>query len=208
MTIPSETKVFLSIGAATIGLIIVVAIFFSRPAGPVTNNRLLPPGAHTRGNATAAATLVEFSDFQCPACKAYQPVVDELLQKYKENIYFSYRHFPLPQHTFGQSAARAAEAAGKQGKFWDMYALLFAKQEDFSDTLWLQLAKELNLNEEQFQKDYASQAVVDKVNLDKADGLSLGVNSTPTFFLNGVKLPPMNFDEFKQKVETQLRSGL
>lgn len=205
MTIPTETKVFLGIGAATMGVIVVVALLFSRPAGPVSNNRLLPPGAYTQGNATAAAILVEFSDFQCPACKAYQPVVDELLQKYKDNLYFSYRHFPLPQHTFGEAAARAAEAAGKQGKFWDMLALLFAKQEDFSDTLWVQLAKELQLNEAQFQKDFASQTIIDKINLDKADGLSSGVNSTPTFFLNGVKLLPMNVGEFKQKVTDAAR---
>lgn len=200
MTIPSETKVFLSIGAATLGVILVVALLFSRPPAPVAQNRLLPPEAHTQGTATAATALVEFSDFQCPACKAYQPVVDELLNTYGEKIYFSYRHFPLPQHAFGEQAARAAEAAAKQGKFWEMHALLFAKQDDFSETLWSKLAKELKLDEGQFQKDFTSIEILDIINLDKADGLSLGVNSTPTFFLNGVKLPPMNVDELKLKV--------
>ena len=200
MTIPSETKILLGIGALTISLIIGAVVLFSRPATPVTKEQLIPKSAYTKGDINAKTMLVEFSDFQCPACKAYQSVVDDILKTNGAQIYFVYRNFPLPQHTFGGAAAEAAEAAGKQGKYWEMHDLLFARQEDMSDTLWMELAKELKLDEVQFTTDMKSQAVKDKIANDKADGVALGINSTPTFFLNGIKMPPMSLEEFKQKV--------
>lgn len=200
MNLTSESKFFLAIIVVTLVVVVAAIGFFSQPAKTLSTERLISQGTYTKGPATASARLVEFSDFQCPACKAYEPVVDELLKTNQDNIYFAYRHFPLPQHTFGEPAARAAEAAGKQGKFWEMYALLFARQDDFSDTIWATLAGELKLDLAQFQKDMASKDVTDKVNRDRADGVSLGINATPTFFLNGVKLAPMSLEEFKQKV--------
>lgn len=200
MSIPSETKMLLGIGGATVALIIGAVILFSRPATPVTTDQLIPKGANTKGDVKAKTTLVEFSDFQCPACKAYQPVIDDILKTNGAQIFFVYRNFPLPQHTFGEAAAEAAEAAGKQGKYWEMHDLLFTRQEEMADTLWIELAKELKLDEGQFTTDMKSQAVKDKIANDKADGAALGINSTPTFFLNGIKMPPMNLDEFKQKV--------
>lgn len=200
MSIPSETKILLGIGGATVALIIGAVVLFSRPTTPVTKEQLIPKSAYTKGDVNAKTTLVEFSDFQCPACKAYQSVISEILKTNGAQIYFVYRNFPLPQHTFGESAAEAAEAAGKQGRFWEMHDLLFARQEDMSDTLWVELAKELKLDEGLFATDMKSQTVKDKIANDKADGASLGINSTPTFFLNGIKIPPMSLEEFKQKV--------
>lgn len=200
MTIPSETRNLLGIGALTMGLLIGAVFLFSRPATPVSKDLLLPTAAYTKGNKEAKTTLVEFSDFQCPACKAYQPTVAQIVKENETSLAFTYRHFPLPQHTFGQAAAEVAEAAGKQGKFWEMHDLLFARQDDMSDTLWTDLAKELKLNEDQFAADRNSEELKAKIASDKADGTTLGVNSTPTFFLNGIKMPPMNPDEMKLKV--------
>ena len=86
-----------------------------------------------RGSTTTEVTLIEYSDFQCPACGAYFPIVEEVNEKYGDHFRFVYRHFPLTQHKNATPAAQAAEAAGVQGKFWDMYKLIFTNQKDWVD---------------------------------------------------------------------------
>ena len=140
----------------------------------------------------SVATLIEYSDFQCPACASFFPVVERLISENGDKVRFVYRHFPLPQHANAVPAAIAAEAAGTQGKFWEMYTLLFEKQDEWAlvanpKTLFTQYATEIGLNLEKFDTDYNSEEAKERVNAGVRSGLKAGVNSTPTFYLNGEK---------------------
>lgn len=153
------------------------------------------------GNKESAVTLVEYGDFQCPACAAYHPLVNKLLKEQGENFRFVYRHFPLRQHLQAKDAAYAAEAAGRQGKFWEMYDLIFQNQIDWAEKskakdIFLGYAVSLELDAEQFKKDRDLSEVKTRVEKDAQDGLKIGVNSTPTFYLNAKKIQPRNYDEF------------
>jgi len=138
---------------------------------------------------------VEFSDFQCPACLAAKPAVDAVVAKYPNDLLFVYRHFPLDKHPQSVPAALAAESAKQQGKFWEMYDALFASQATLSEETIVHLAGELDLRMEAFNKDRASAAIATIVEKDRTDALSFGVNSTPTFFLNGLKLTLYSFED-------------
>ncbi len=146
------------------------------------------------GNRNAEVTLVEYSDFQCPACRAYTPIVEELSKLYKQNIRIVYRHFPLTTiHRNAFSASVAAESAGIQGKFWEMHDMLFDKQSDWSsstdvENVFKTYAKELNLDMDKFTLDYNSETATNRVQANMDSGIKLKINSTPTFFLNGVKV--------------------
>ncbi|MBI4062612.1 thioredoxin domain-containing protein [Candidatus Gottesmanbacteria bacterium] len=207
MKLTGESKFLLGIIVATIVLIGGAIILFSRPAGPLqalAREELIPTGTYTKGNASASAYLVEFSDFQCPACKDFQPVVDELVTQHQDNLLFVYRHFPLDQHEFAVPAAIAAEAAGRQEKFWEMYALLFTNQEKFSAILWSELAKQVGLDLTQFEAATSDPSVAEKITADRAYGLKIGVTSTPTFYLNGIKLTLTSYDDLRRAVKNAL----
>ena len=156
-----------------------------------------------KGDGQASVILVEYSDFQCPACAAYHPLVKQLLEELGDRIQFAYRHFPLPQHQQAKLAAYAAEAAGKQGKFWEMHDLIFDGQKDWegnrgAQEIFQTYAVSLGLNLEKFKEDLNSEELIDKVSNDYRSGLSSGVNSTPTFFLNGRQLQnPRSYEEFR-----------
>lgn len=149
---------------------------------------------HTVGAGTANVTLVEYGDFQCPSCGAYFPVLDSIKEKYGDQITFQFRHFPLTQiHQNAMAAHRAAEAAAKQGKFWEMHDLLYERQNLWSQsnnaaTIMEDYATELALNIDQFKADFASSDVNATINADIAAGNEKGVTGTPSFILNGEKI--------------------
>lgn len=150
---------------------------------------------HIKGNKDAKVTLVEFSDFQCPACGAYFPIVKQVYETKKDKMRLVYKHFPLAVHKNADEAGYASEAASTQGKFWEMHDMLFSKQSDWSESdkpqeFFEKYAKELKLDMDRFKKDYDDKAVRQKVDDDLAYGTQLLVNGTPTFYLNGVKLDP------------------
>ena len=161
-----------------------------------------------KGTQEAKVVLVEYSDFQCPACGSYFPLVKRLNQEFAERLQFAYRHFPLRQiHTNAELAARAAEAAGRQGKFWEMHDMLFENQNSWSsqrsakDT-FLSYAQSLQLDIGRFEGDLNSEEVKEKVENDYQSGIQSGVNATPTFFLNGQKIQnPRSYDEFRNIIE-------
>lgn len=163
-----------------------------------------------KGNKNATTTLIEYSDFQCPACGSYYPIVKKISEDMGEQVQFAYRHFPLPQHKNAKLAATVAEAAGKQGKFWEMHDLIFQNQSDWSEeknasAIFAKYAQELNLDLARFQTDIASEEIKAKIENDSQSGVKAGVNSTPSFFLNGKKLDnPRNYDEFKNAIEQAL----
>jgi protein-disulfide isomerase len=164
-----------------------------------------------KGPSKAPVVLVEYSDFQCPACRSYVPVVQELTEQFGDNLVVVYRHFPLKQiHLQAELAAQAAEAAGKQGKFWEMHDLLFDRQQDWSEnrkagSLFGEYATEIGLEINQFQSDLKSKEVKGLVKADFQDGLGLGISSTPTFYINGEQITnPRSVEEFAALIETQL----
>lgn len=162
---------------------------------------------HTKGAEKPLVTLVEYSDFQCPACGMNYPWVEDVLAAYKDKISFTYRHFPLPQHKNALRAAYASEAAGKQGKFWEMTDLLFKNQSDWSESLTAQTifegyAKKLGLDIARFTSDMKSDEVKNKVESDKKSGQLSAIDHTPTFYLNGKPATnPRSKEEFRALIE-------
>ncbi len=161
-----------------------------------------------RGNVLSRVTVVEYSDFQCPACAAFEPLIVRVMAEFGTRVRFVYRHFPLQQHAHSQAAALAAEAAGRQGKFWEMHDKLFASQNSWegetdegAQKIFIRLASEIPLNVEQFQKDLSSGNLTAHIERDEKSGNAAGVDATPSFFLNGVRLKPQNFDEFRNAIK-------
>lgn len=150
-------------------------------------------------------TLIEYSDFQCPACAAYYPMVTRLSQEFK-NLSIIYRHFPLPQHANAKPAAQAAEAAGKQGKFWEMHNMLFDNQKNWAESntgaqIFEGYAQLLGLDMEKFKADYNSGEAKTKIEADYQSGAN-EIDGTPTFFLNNQKIQnPLNYDEFRSIIQ-------
>lgn len=167
----------------------------------------------TRGDAeTARAELIEYSDFECPGCAAYYPVVKLLEEEFAGEIVFAYRHFPLTSiHMNATLAARAAEAAGKQGKFWEMHDELFSGQASWTGKpareIFAGYARILGLNVERFLADMDSAEAKEKVARGEAEAVALKLSGTPTFFLNGKKLPPVrSYEEFRDIVAAELNT--
>jgi len=204
MKLTSESKFFVGIIGLTVLIILGAVMLLSQPQKPIAKELLIPASAPVRGNKDAKTWLVEFSDFQCPACKLFTAAVDEVATKNPDTLYVAYRHFPLSQHPLAQKAAIAAEAAGLQGKFWDMDKLLFANQDTLSDAKFTELAKSINLDMAVFASASSDPKTLEKITADVAYGNSLRLNATPTFFLNGVKLEVESPDELKKKVENAL----
>ncbi|MCL5784910.1 MAG: DsbA family protein [Patescibacteria group bacterium] len=215
-----EVKILLGIGVATL-VIVLGAVFFLMKPSASPNNNLNKVNSNVLGALTSAdsykissdsakVTVVEFSDFQCPACKAAEPVVKQVLDNEKGKINFVYRYFSLPQHKNGLKAAMAAEAAGEQGKFWEMHDLLFNKQDEWAESdnpedLFAGYTKDLNLDVNKFKQDYESNKYADKIKKDQQDGLTLGVDATPTFFINDEKMSGVpTYTDFTAKIDAQL----
>lgn len=203
------------IGAAVI-LIASVYGLIQLANSPQTNPDLikLPPitkGDITTGNPKAKAVLVEYADFQCPACAAYQPFINQLLIDFKDKIYFVYRFFPLIQtHKNAMISAQAAYAANLQGKFWEMDNLLYSSQKSWENSsnakeIFTDYAKTLKLDMKKFQADLESDQGKKIINEQYSQGLNIGVNSTPTFFLNGIKIEnPRSYNDFKKLIQDEV----
>lgn len=205
MNLSGESKFFLGIIIFTVIVVIAGIFLFSRPQPTLSREELLPDGIANQGNKEASIYLVEFSDFQCPACKSFQPLIKDILANYKDKLYFGYRHFPLDQHKFAQKAALAAEAAGEQGKFWEMHDYLFDNQDSLSDEMILQGAEKLGLDKAKFEESYNNKKYEEKVNKDLTDGKRFGVDATPTFFLNGKKLDLFSQSDLQKTIEEAVK---
>ena len=156
------------------------------------------------GSKTASVVLVEYGDYQCPACAAYHNFTKQLTAEFGENITFVYRHFPLRRiHPNANIAAQAAEAAGKQGKFWEMHDMLYKNQNSWAksvsaEKIFAGYAADLGLSAEQFKTDLDSDEIKDKINLDLASAERANLPGTPSFFLNGKTIEsPQSYDQFR-----------
>lgn len=186
----SDSKIFLGIIFATLIIIFGGIFIFSKDNNSSSINSTTDIGGQPKyilGNKKAEVTIVEFSDYQCPACGIAHPVVKQVLEKYQNKVRFIYRHFPLPQHEFARLAAQSAEAAGIQGKYWQMHDLLFTNQNNLTKEDLIKYAKQLKLDMTKFQKDLDSEEVKTRVQNDLLAGNKIGINQTPTFFINGEK---------------------
>lgn len=208
----NELKILIGVGVVTLGLI-VGAIFFlggSSQAKPVNQNILVRPDSNKIATSSAKVTVVEFGDYQCPACGAAHPIIKQLLIDEKGKFNFVFRNFAFLGNESVWSA-EAAECAGEQGKFWEYHDYLYEHQGGenkgaFSKGNLKSFAKGLSLNTEQFNLCLDTDKYSQKVSIDRGDGNDLGVNSTPTFFINGEKnVGVLNFEQFKSKIESKLR---
>lgn len=190
---------------AAVGIVVYGLILLGGGTGGNSNANVSQVSAtdHTKGPENAPAVLIEYSDFQCPACGSYYPIVKQLEEAAKDKVRIVYRHFPLTRiHPNAQSAAWASEAANQQGKFWEMHDRLFENQSAWSDSsstldVFAGYASELGLDEAKFRSDYADGAVRQKVSDDIQSGNAAGVSATPSFFLNGTKINnPRSVEEF------------
>jgi len=197
-------------------IIILVALMVWGVKGSVTIDPpfelgVIHPLDNIKGNTEAKVVVMEYSDFQCPACRSYYFLTKQLMAEFEDDIVFVYRHFPLISiHTNAEFAARAAEAAGKQGKFWEMHDLLFEKQEEWSEesnleTLFENYATLINIDVAQFKIDWQSKEVKDFVKAQRIHALKSGLQGTPTFFINGEKIQnPTSFEAFRVIIKNAL----
>lgn len=189
-----------------IGIILTLSVFaLSACSDGGTESSI---GDHTIGNLNSEIVLLEYSDFQCPACASYHPTIQRLMEEFEDDIQFTYRHFPLGQHEHANLAARSAEAAGLQGKFWEMHDMIFDNQSTWSDETnakesFLGYAESLGLDLAQFEQDLNSTDVKNKVNRDRQDGNRAEVNATPTFYLNGTKVSGISsYEDFQGLIQS------
>lgn len=204
---------FISVVVGTLLLLIGGVFLFTKSGNTQRKsvNRDLLIGKNSyQSDASASATLVEFGDYQCPACGLYHPLIKQLLIDFKGKINFIFRNFPLSQHANAKISSYAVEAAGLQGKYWEMHNKVYETQNDWSastdaKSIFVKYAEDLGLNPEKFLADIDSSLVKDKVTNDYNDGVAVGIDATPTFYLNGNKMDLFsNYEELKNVVEPSL----
>jgi len=203
------------IGGVVLVLIIGGGIFaLSRYRNTGTSSPLTVRASDwAQGSVAAPVTLIEYGDFQCPSCGAYFPVIQDIQKAYGDQLRFVYREYPLVTvHANAFAAARAAEAAGMQAKFWEMHDLLFQNQAEWSGlsdpaAMFVQYAQSLQLDAGKFKADYSGYAVRDKVNASLKEGNRLGLQGTPTFYLNGQEIQnPQSEDAFKELINAAIKN--
>jgi protein-disulfide isomerase len=173
-------------------------------------NRLQPAvsaGDHSAGPGNAPVTLVEYGDYECPHCGRAHPIVQEVRRRMGERLRFVFRNFPLEDaHPHAEHAAQSAEAAGVQGRFWDMHDLLFEHQRALTDADLVGYAKRLGLDAERVRSELAAGTHAARVETDFQSGVRSGVNGTPTFFINGVRYDePWDLESLLKALERAIR---
>jgi protein-disulfide isomerase len=163
---------------------------------------------HVRGNSQAAVVLLEYADFECPYCGMAEPYVERTFERFQDKMALVFRSFPLMEiHPHALRAAEAAEAAGLQGKFWQMHDILFKHQQHLDDGDLLRYAEKLGLDVERFQRDITSPAVSAAVRHSLQEGADQGVAGTPSFFLNGVALEIGRYEDIESAVAQAVKTS-
>ncbi len=164
-------------------------------------------GSPFTGPARAPVEVVVFSDFQCPFCGKLVPVMEEVQERFPKDVKVVFMNFPLASHPFARSAAAAAMAAGEQGKFWEFHDQLFQHSSVLSEERIVTIAKELGLDMARFSRDKESPTTRLKLEQDIAQGLAIGLNSTPTVFVNGRKVLKRTTEEISRYVNEELQKA-
>lgn len=212
----STKKIFLYGGLlGGIALVIGLTVALTAPTLTVLATELSPVD-HTIGNKESNVILIEYSDFQCPACKQYSEVVKDVVSEFENHMVFAYRYFPLRKiHKNAGISAQAAEAAGLQGKFWEMHDILFENQEKWSGApenrvveIFKGYAKDIGLDVTKFESDISSSSVIEKVDADERSAIKGKVNHTPTFFLNGKEIKnPQSLEDFRKVIREAIEKN-
>ncbi len=215
-----DKKIFAAIGVVSVVILLVGAFTVgNRPAKSLDATTLeasqvkmlVREDSHAIRVPKAKVTVVEFGDFQCPACGVAHGVAKQIKNEYKGKINFVFREYPLPMHDNAHIAALAAEAAGGQGKFWEMHDELFENQEEWSEKkdpieIFAGYAKKIGIDVDKFKKDVKDKKYDKNIQADLNDGNQLGISSTPTFFINDKVYPGvLNYDDFKSNIENALK---
>lgn len=210
---PKEYKILLGIG---LGAIVLGILLFKFIDAPVNHTPLADrANTYSKGSTNAPVVVTEFADFQCPACRAAHDISNRLLLTYPNDVRFVFRHFPLPSHPLALVSAEAAEAAGAQGKFWEMHDILYDHQDEWGDltkavnreaaiSMFVGYAQQLGLDTNAFKSAIDNNTFSSVVNQDITAGSNSGVNATPTFFVNNTRITTPTFEAIKQEVERAL----
>lgn len=209
--------VILASVAVFVGLLV-----FNRSETPPVSSELTN---HVKGSSELGVTLTEYADFQCTACFTYHPLLQQLKEKYEGRVAFQFRHYPIvTSHPNAMAAHRAAEAAGKQGKFWEMHDKLFESAYVYNEqgqpvaVNWVassnpgsdieRYAEELGLNIDQYRQDLAARETAASIQADMQSGKEIGVQGTPTFLLNGEMIEtPRSIEAFETIIEEALKEA-
>ncbi|HXH04840.1 MAG TPA: thioredoxin domain-containing protein [Candidatus Nitrosotenuis sp.] len=221
---PIRWIIFAAIVVLSLGGLIALSSKDKIKVDSVDTNAILRDGDnadHVYGNPNAKVVLIEYGDFQCPGCAGAHSKLAAIKEAYKGEMAFVFRHFPLTTiHANALAASSAAEAAGMQGKFWEMHDLLYQSQDSWENlraedrgAIFESYAAQLGLNIDQFNTDIASEKVSKKIAYDRAIGAKAKVDSTPTLFLNGEKVSDelvtdvvqQNGDKLKAKIEALIK---
>lgn len=216
-----EAKILIAIAVVVLIGGVLLAIYANpkpQEAGkPVDEKSLVRDSSHMTGKLGAKVTIVEFGDFQCPGCAAASPTIKKIIAEYKDNEQFNFvfRNFPLESiHSNARIAAEAVEAAGVQGKYWEMNELMYEKQNEWSTSttpldIFTGYASSLGIDADKVKQSASQQLFKEVINADLADGNAVQVQSTPTFFVNGVLFTPNarsipTYEDFKKKIDEEL----
>jgi len=223
------SKVTWIIFSAVIVLVFGGLIVYSRLSNPAANigsidtNSIIAASDdngqiadHVYGTTDSKVVFVEYGDFQCPSCGGAHPQIKTILEEYKDRITFVFRNFPLTTiHPNARVAAAAVEAAGLQGKYWEMHNLVFESQSEWKDlsgtdrtTRFADYASDLQLDKDKFLSDLAGSQVSKKISFDQAIGKKVGVKATPTFMINGENIPEATANAVVQGSTTELKALL
>ena len=164
--------------------------------------------ANTKGKADAPVHIEEFGDFECPPCGAFHPILEQMEQEFGDKLRVTFRNYPLPNHQHALRAASSAEAAGLQGKFWEMHKLIYEHQNEWKDQFDVRpifegYAKQIGLNIDRFNRDVGSPTVQQRILQDGKRATSVGVKATPTVFINGREVPFTHLPADKLRVLIQ-----
>jgi len=172
---------------------------------PVAPKQIDVSDAPMKGNPNARVTLVEFADYECPHCKRLQPVLRQIVEEFHNDVKVYFKHYPLAQHTNARLAAEAAVAANKQSKFWAFQDKLWDKQDELSPAVIEKIAKDTGLDVAKFRADLASDAVKARVQKDRDEGEHLGIQATPTLYLNGREYTdPKDTESLREWIKEEL----
>lgn len=211
----TEKKILLGIVLGTVAIVLGAVFFIGQGSSdvatkikgkncvPVSKDEIAKTDDLFVGSDSAKVVVEEYSDFECPACKAAGSLVRTIETKYQGKIKLVYRFFPLPSHEFGMDSAVAAEAAAVQGKFWEFHDKLFDQQPYFSRDKLVSYAKDLGLDTNKFLCDLDSDVIKSRVESDQKKGLDLKVNATPTFFVNGQKI--VDYTKLDEEISSRLK---
>ncbi len=210
----TEAKAIIIVTIVCIGILFGGTFLYQKnaPKDTLTENKeaLVRDNSMRMGAATSSkVTLVEFGDYQCPACAFIAPGVKKLMEEYKDRVTFVFRDFPLIMHKNAVIAAQMTYIANEQGKYWEMHEKLYATQTEWENVdnpsdLFIGYAKELGMNTDGIKEKLASNIYKDRIQADVKDGDLVGVNSTPTFFVNDTIVRTADYNALKKAIDAQL----